>query len=376
TITRNWSVTDCAGNNTSHTQIITVEDTTAPIFAAEVLPGNVTVECDSVPAAVVLTATDNCDNQVAVVYTENINYNEEGGCASNYTIRRTWTATDCAGNSVSHTQIISVQDTTAPLLTTPADEIINVSCNEIPPKPELVFTDNCATSVNVVYTENTVDQTQYSYTIIRHWVATDDCENSFEFTQTIYITIGEPFSHVDKELCVNDSSVDLFSYLDLSPEESQGTWVDVNNSGGLSGSILDPHALQVGFYVYQYTVQGGSCPRVIEVYMTINDDCVVLPCTISDLKISKVVTPNNDSHNDYFEIGGLEPCGFTYDVKIFNRWGALIYENPDYENNWDGKARNGVTDSNLPSGTYYYIVNIVNSGFDVFKGYIYLGTKN
>ena len=32
TITRTWIVSDCAGNETTHTQVITVEDTTAPTF--------------------------------------------------------------------------------------------------------------------------------------------------------------------------------------------------------------------------------------------------------------------------------------------------------------------------------------------------------
>jgi gliding motility-associated-like protein len=110
--------------------------------------------------------------------------------------------------------------------------------------------------------------------------------------------------------------------------------------------------------------------------MTIDDDCIVLPCTINDMKISKVVTPGDDGHNDFFRITGLETCGFTYDVKIFNRWGALLYENPNYQNNWSGIADQAISSSNLPAGTYYYIVNIVNSGFDIFNGYFYLGTKN
>ena len=32
TITRTWIVIDCAGNETTHTQVITVEDTAAPTF--------------------------------------------------------------------------------------------------------------------------------------------------------------------------------------------------------------------------------------------------------------------------------------------------------------------------------------------------------
>jgi len=374
TITRNWFVTDCAGNDASHTQIVTVIDTSAPVFNTEGLPGNLTVSCEAVPEPVVLTATDNCDNSVEVVYSQSEAHNSEG-CYSNYTITRVWKVADCAGNSNSHTQIIAVIDQIAPVLTTPLDEVLNVSCSQIPPVPQLVFTDNCTSEVHVVFTEITTDETQYGYTITRHWVVSDDCGNSDDFTQTIYVTIGDPFSHVDGNLCTQDIAIDLFSLLDEGVE-TDGVWLDVNNSGGLTGSMLDPSGIQPGFYVYRYTIANGRCPRIIEVYMTIDDDCIVLPCSIADLNISKVVTPNNDGHNDYFHIGGLEACGFTYDVKIFNRWGALVYENPNYQNDWYGKADGAISDSNLPAGTYYYLVNIVNSGFDVFNGYIYLGTKN
>ena len=51
-----WSVSDCAGNETTHTQVITVEDTAAPTFN-ETLPVDVTVSCDAVPSAETLTAS-------------------------------------------------------------------------------------------------------------------------------------------------------------------------------------------------------------------------------------------------------------------------------------------------------------------------------
>ena len=372
-LTRTWTATDACGNHSSKTEVITVHDTTNPLLIG-VLPTDVTVQCDNVPAPVLLTASDNCDNNVQVVYSENIHHNEEG-CASNYSISRTWSATDCAGNNTSHTQIINVVDTTPPTLSTPLDSVLNISCGEIPDVPELVFVDNCSASVNVTFTEVTINQTDYTYTIIRKWVVSDTCNNSDEFTQTINVTISDPFSYVEGSLCTKGGKKDLFEFLD-SNVETNGTWLDVNNSGGLLGSILDPSYIAPGFYVYRYTISNGECPRIIEVYMTINNDCFVLGCDISKLSISKVVTPNNDGYNDYFKIGGIEDCGFTYEVKIFNRWGALVYENDNYKNNWDGIANGAISSSNLPSGTYYYIVNIVNSGFNTFKGYIYLGTKN
>ena len=77
------------------------------------VPGDVTVECDAVPATADVTATDNCDAAPVVTLEETIT---PGTCTGQYTITRTWTATDACGNSSSASQTINVTDTTAPEL--------------------------------------------------------------------------------------------------------------------------------------------------------------------------------------------------------------------------------------------------------------------
>jgi hypothetical protein len=63
TLTRTWTATDNCGNSITHVQVISVEDTTAPVWD-QVMPVDITVECDGVPAApAVVTASDNCDSR-------------------------------------------------------------------------------------------------------------------------------------------------------------------------------------------------------------------------------------------------------------------------------------------------------------------------
>ena len=123
-ILRTWTATDCSGNATSYTQVITVEDMTAPAFV-EALPADITAECDAVPAADVLTAIDNCDAAVEVMFNESIT---NGTCAQTYTVTRIWTVSDCAGNVTEHVQTIMVVDTTAPIIDMEASNLI-VECD-------------------------------------------------------------------------------------------------------------------------------------------------------------------------------------------------------------------------------------------------------
>ncbi len=173
--------------------------------------------------------------------------------------------------------------------------------------------------------------------------------------------------------CDDDPVFDLDSL--VSGDSGNGTWVDTDQSGALTGSMLNPD-MAAGFYTFTYVVE-GACASSTDITVEIEDCGIVLPCEVDDIRnsISKAVTPNGDNRNDTFEVGiGLD-CGFTYTLQVFNRWGNEVYKSNNYTNNWDGTSSSSVTGDQLPSGTYFYIVEIKQSGFEPIQGYIYLGTK-
>ena len=90
-----------------------------------------------------------------------------------------------------------------------------------------------------------------------------------------------------------------------------------------------------------------------------------------------VLTPNGDVFNEFFRVTGLVDCDFTIDVKIVNRWGAIIFESNDYQNNWNAFTHSSSLGSagQVPSGTYYYVVTLIDSGLDPITGPMYIGTK-
>jgi len=56
--------------------------------------------------------------------------------------------------------------------------------------------------------------------------------------------------------------------------------------------------------------------------------------------------------NDYFKIEGLEAYPEN-ELKIFNRFGKLLYEKAGYDNSWGGEVDGEI----LPNGTYFYILS-------------------
>ncbi|MEP5502816.1 MAG: HYR domain-containing protein [Algibacter sp.] len=390
TLERTWTATDSSNLSTVYTQTITVTDTTAPEFEGS-LPSNVTVECDNIPDAETLTATDNCNTATVEVVDVKI----DGVCDSSYIIERTYTATDACGLQTAHTQRITVQDNTAPEPTTTFETSITVSCTDIPEIPALEFADNCSSNVSLEFNEtNSFDEnTPTDYEIVRTWTVKDDCGNEKDHVQTLTVILDEVVTEVSApERCFDDGVIDLNEF--LSVENLNGVWemLEGDTDAILTNNIFNPTTLELAEdflpfehekeYLFRYTTTNNGCISVTEVSLPIIPDCVVLPCGQNDIEISKALTPNGDGVNETFDIKGIDLCGFTADVKIFNRWGALIYEDSTYAlgeqpGRWDGSAhKSSFGGSNtVPNGVYYYIIVLKNSGLEPITGPLYLGTK-
>ena len=399
-LARTWTATDACGLTTKHTQIIIVQDTTPPVFV-ETLPRDTTVECDSIPNSLTLTATDNCGDAIVSVS----DVRTDGNCPSNYTIARTWIATDECGLKTTHTQTITVQDTTAPVPTTAYDKELDVSCSDIPETPEVQFTDNCSTNVIIDFNEtNSFDESVIAdYKIIRTWTVRDACNNQEIYTQTLNVALDEILNEVNaQDRCFDDGVVNLDDF--LADDVYGGTWeiVEGNPIATVNGSVFDPTNLESAYsvsfnpntdgiqYILRYTGFQNGCINITDVVMVVDASCKVLPCGAKDISISTAITPNGDDFNETLDIEGITLCGFVAEVKIFNRWGALVFESNEYtlgskrEGNafgvfgkWNGispKSSLG-NKGKLPNGTYYYIINLRNSGLDPITGPIYLGTK-
>jgi len=80
--------------------------------------------------------------------------------------------------------------------------------------------------------------------------------------------------------------------------------------------------------------------------------------------IPNTFTPNGDGINDTWNIKYLEFYP-NCTVEVYNRWGEKVYSSIGYTVPWDGKYKG----DNLPTGTYYYIINLKN-GDKAVSGYV------
>ncbi|MFD0962827.1 T9SS type B sorting domain-containing protein [Pseudofulvibacter geojedonensis] len=90
------------------------------------------------------------------------------------------------------------------------------------------------------------------------------------------------------------------------------------------------------------------------------------------------ITPNGDNINDTWGIVNIDRYtidGRTNTVKVFNRWGAKVFETSNYHNdsnNWNGESTEGGS-GKLPAGSYYYMIEL-KEGSEVrtYNGWIYI----
>jgi len=162
-----------------------------------------------------------------------------------------------------------------------------------------------------------------------------------------------------------------------------GIWTadDSTAAAGLNGSVFSPYQIPVGDYIFRYTVNTSTCPINVELTMTVDANCPVLDAC-SPILVHNAFSPNGDGINEEFVIEQIDQlaCYPTNTVEVYNRWGVLVYETRQYDNTtrvFKGTSEGRVTvdrSAQLPTGTYFYIINYTDKeGNNNHKeGYLYL----
>ena len=97
--------------------------------------------------------------------------------------------------------------------------------------------------------------------------------------------------------------------------------------------------------IYEITaVDTNGCATVREIEVDVKDGC-----QYGNLQIPNMISPNGDGSNDEFTIlhEGFAEISL---LRIYNRYGELVYETNDINQSWDGTFRG----EELNPGVYVY----------------------
>ncbi len=148
----------------------------------------------------------------------------------------------------------------------------------------------------------------------------------------------------------------------------------LGNIGGLSNveflinTVLGDFTYNASTGSISYTPDPGKCGvdsfryRITNVAGQQSTALVKVTISCDKTLVFKGISPNDDGRNDTWHILGIEQFPDN-SVKVFNRWGNLVFEQKGYTNaeawngEWNGKA--------LPDGTYFYLIELGGTAGDM-----------
>jgi gliding motility-associated-like protein len=165
-----------------------------------------------------------------------------------------------------------------------------------------------------------------------------------------------------------DSIVIDFNVL-VSPEcgENNGQLQAIAFGGTAPYSYFWNHGINTSLVAN--AMQGTYIVEVIDANGCSQLDTVPLDCTpLTPLVIPQFISANGDNLNDFWYFQNVEQYP-DLEVKVFNRWGTLVYEARPYQNDWNGHYK-GTHPNPLPAATYFYLVDTHKNSQEILQGYL------
>jgi gliding motility-associated-like protein len=126
-------------------------------------------------------------------------------------------------------------------------------------------------------------------------------------------------------------------------------------------SVLFPADVEGEYPVVLYVVDQNGCrDSIVQFVNVINDIIFYAPNTF---------TPDGDEFNQSWEISLMGIDEYSVDMRIFNRWGQLIWENKDKNVGWDGTYNGQI----VQAGIYTWVLRVADKQTDKvyeFNGFV------
>ena len=201
------------------------------------------------------------------------------------------------------------------------------------PEPVIIPGGSTTVSNTVAPIEDGTEEGTESVTITVNY--SNACQQTVSDTVFSNIVDSPPLELSTEELLIIPCGADS---IPLTAEVGGGvapltiTW----SNGYLGNTSYASNALD-GTYTVTVT---DDCQHTASLDVVVDPQCAII--------VPNVFSPNGDGENDVFYIEGI--LASRSSVRIFNRWGQVVYEASNYKNNWAA--------SGLPDGTYFYEVKV------------------
>jgi gliding motility-associated-like protein len=239
-------------------------------------------------------------------------------------------------------------------------------CSQISTAQSLTFNPPPVVSIEKIVKTTlcegqTVDlKANYTGGTIKWSTGESDAQISVTTSGTYKATVTSPSGcQVDATIDVTFLPNPLFNVKDTTLCAYKQQTITLTAPGGFTGYSWNGKAGTQSFQVASpqtvslAVTDANGCQATKEIHIT--DQC-------PEVWIPNTFTPNNDGINDTWTIEGVGN-DLTVIVKVYNRYGAIVYESKGYATAWNGEYRG----KKLPTATYYYIITTKN-GKQKFSG--------
>ena len=110
---------------------------------------------------------------------------------------------------------------------------------------------------------------------------------------------------------------------------------------------------------YKYPGEYQICLIAGNEFSCFDTSCLEIIILPNEIIIPNIFSPNKDLTNDEFIIYGIND---RFEIKIYNRWGNIVFEENPYNNSWNGINMNGKI---LSEGQYFYILKSVEEKIEI-----------
>ena len=269
------------------------------------------------------------------------------------------------GQSTSSISVSPTTTTSYNCYVTDANGCTALQTVNVPVDPALVATSNglntiCAGDSTVITASASGGTAGYTYS----WAPVSSTATSVivspttTTTYTVYVTDAIGCTDVSNGVTVTVNPTPVANFSSNPPTTTPTTNINFSDlssvtSGNISTwywSFGDGDTSQTQNPVHQYALPGTyNVCLVVYAGVCVDSICRVYVVEPLDVIVPNVITPNGDGKNDSLIFKNLEFFPNS-DLKIYDRWGKLVYESPNYINDWQGDK--------VSDGTYYFVLQI------------------